>query len=156
MVQQRRQPAESPSIDEEMRALLAEIRLMEGSARILQSRLDLVSAALSETLTAVQTLEGTKGNAENSEILIPIGSGSFVRAKLADPGKLLIGIGAGVVVEKTLEDSVKDLRLRSSELEKARSSVTQQLGQILDQTEIYRSRLGELVRKKGGGAVEIV
>lgn len=156
MAQQKRKPVEAPSIDEEMRALLAEIRLMEGSARILQSRLDLVSAALSETLTAVQTLEGTKGKPENSEILIPIGSGSFVRAKLADATNLLIGIGAGVVIEKTLEDSIKDLRLRSSELEKARSSVTQQLGQILDQTEIYRSRLGELVRKKGGGAVEIV
>jgi prefoldin alpha subunit len=156
MAQQKRKPVETPSIDEEMRALLAEIRLMEGSARILQSRLDLVSAALSETLTAVQTLEGTKGKPENSEILIPIGSGSFVRAKLADAMNLLIGIGAGVVIEKTVEDSIKDLRLRSSELEKARSSVTQQLGQILDQTEMYRSRLGELVRKKGGGAVEIV
>ncbi len=156
MVQQKRQPSESPSVDEEMRALLAEIRLMEGSARILQSRLDLVSAALSETLTAIQTLEGTRGSPENREILIPIGSGSFVRAKLADPGKIIIGIGAGVCLEKTVEDSIKDLRLRSSELDKARSSATQQLSQILDQTEIYRSRLGELVRKKGGGAVEIV
>ncbi len=156
MAQQKRRTEPGSNVDEEMRALLAEIRLMEGSAHILQSRLDLVSAALSETLTAIQTLEGTKGSPENGEILIPIGSGSFVRAKLADPGKIIIGIGAGVCLEKTVEDSIKDLRLRSSELDKARSSAGQQLGQILDQTEIYRSRLGELVRKKGGGAVEIV
>ena len=88
--------------------------------------------------------------------MIPIGSGSFVKAKLSDPGNIIIGVGAGVCVEKSVEDSIKDLRLRSSDLEKARVSVTQQLSQIIGQTEDYRETLGELVRKKGGGSVEIV
>ncbi len=156
MASSRRQRAVSPSVDDEMRQLLVEIRMLEGSARILQSRLDIVSAALSETLTAISTLEGTRGNADGSEVLIPIGSGSFVKARVTDPSKIIIGVGAGVCVEKPTEDSIKDLRLRSSELEKARTSVTQQLGQILEQTELYRGSLSDLVRKKGGGAVEIV
>ncbi len=156
MAASKRQVARAPGMDEEMRQLLVEIRFLEGSARILQSRLDIVTAAMSETLTAIQTLEGTKGQADSIEVMIPIGSGSFVKAKLADPGNIIIGVGAGVCVEKSVEDSIKDLRLRSSELEKARVSVTQQLSQLLNQTEDYRERLGELVRKKGGGSVEIV
>ena len=156
MAASRRQVASAPGMDEEMRQLLVEIRFLEGSARVLQSRLDIVTAAMSETLTAIQTLEGAKGQADSSEVMIPIGSGSFVKAKLADPGNIIIGVGAGVCVEKSVEDSIKDLRLRSSELEKARISVTQQLSQLLNQTEDYRERLGELVRKKGGGSVEIV
>src|SRR5437899_267025 len=44
-----------------MRQMLVEIRYLENSARVLQSRLDIVTAALSETLTAISTLEGTKG-----------------------------------------------------------------------------------------------
>ena len=156
MAPSKRQVASAPGIDEEMRQLLVEIRFLEGSARVLQSRLDIVTAALSETLTAIQTLEGTKGQPDASEALIPIGSGSFVKAKLADPGNIIIGVGAGVCVEKSVDDSTKDLRLRSSELEKARVNVTQQLSQLLGQTEDYRERLGELVRKKGGGSVEIV
>jgi len=146
----------APRGDEEMRQLLTEIRLLEGSARILQSRLDVVSAALSETLTAISTLEGSKGKEDGGDVLIPIGSGSFVKAKLSDPRNIIIGVGAGVCVEKSVEDSIKDLRLRSSDLEKARVSVTQQLSQIIGQTEDYRETLGELVRKKGGGSVEIV
>ena len=152
----RKQTPAASDLDEEVRQLLVEIRLLEGSARILQSRLDVVSAALSETLTAIQTLEGSKLKEGDSDVLIPIGSCSFVKAKLADPGNIIIGVGAGVCVEKTVDDSIKDLRLRSSDLEKARVSVTQQLSQILGQTETYRDRLGELVRKKGGGSVEIV
>lgn len=156
MTASRRQVASAPDMDEEMRQLLVEIRFLEGSARVLQSRLDIVTAALSETLTAIQTLEGAKGQPDSSEVMIPIGSGSFVKARLSDPGNIIIGVGAGVCVEKSVEDSIKDLRLRSSELEKARVSVTQQLSQLLGQTEDYRERLGELVRKKGGGSVEIV
>ncbi len=152
----RKQIALAPSTDDEMRQLLVEIRLLEGSSRVLQSRLDIVSAALSETFTAIQTLEGSRGRNDGTDVLIPVGSGTFVKAKLADAGNIIIGVGAGVCVEKTMEDSIKDLRLRSSELERARASVTQQLSQLIGQTEAYRERLGELVRKKGGGAVEIV
>ncbi len=152
----RKQAAPPSNVDEEMRQLLVEIRLLEGSARVLQSRLDVVTAALSETMTAIQTLESSKLKEDGSEALVPIGSGSFVKAKLADPGNIIIGVGAGVCLEKSVEDSIKDLRVRSSELEKARVSVTNQLGQILGQTEDFRESLSELVRKKGGGSVEIV
>lgn len=165
MAAAKRQIARSPpatrspspaNIDDQMRQVLYDIRFLENSAGVLQSRLDIVTAALSETLTAISTLEGTKGKPAETETLIPIGSGSFVKSKLADAQTIIIGVGAGVCIEKPIEDSMKDLRLRSSELEKARTSVTQQLTQVLRQTEDYRAHLNDLARKKGGGAVEIV
>ncbi len=151
-----RQQPRAPSLDDQMREVLVEIRFLENSARVLQSRLDYVAAALSETLTAISTLEGTRGKPVDTETLFPIGSGSFVKAKLADAQNIVIGVGAGVCIEKPLEDSMKDLRLRSSELEKARVSVTQQLSQVLNQVEDYRAHLSDMARKKGGGPVEIV
>ena len=139
-----------------MRQILSDIRLLEGSARVLQSRLDIVTAALSETLTAISTLEGARGKTIETETLVPIGSGSFVKTKLADVEKVIIGVGAGVCIEKPLEDSMKDLRLRSSELERARTTVTQQITQVLTQAEEARAQLNDLARKRGGGTVEIV
>jgi prefoldin alpha subunit len=144
------------NVDEEMRQLLVEIRLLEGSARVLSSRLDIVTGALAETQTAKQTLEGTKGSGKGSQMLIPIGSGSFVKAKLEDTERIIIGVGAGVCLEKTIDESIKDLNLRAGDLDKARINVTQQLNQIINTTEDYRAHLEELARKKGGGPVEIV
>ncbi len=149
-------PAPAPNLDDQMRQILTEIRFLESTARVLQSRLDIVTAAQSETLTAIQTLEGTRGKASDTETLIPIGSGSFVKAKLADAQNVIIGVGAGVCIEKSLEDSVKDLRIRSSELERARVNVTSQLSQVLNQSEDYRVHLNDLVKKRGGGTLEIV
>lgn len=152
----RRGQASGPDVgDQQVRQLLSDIRLLESSARVLQSRLDIISAALSETLTAIETLEGSRAASEGTESLIPIGSGSFVKARLADPQKAIIGIGAGVCVEKTTDDSIKELRIRSSELEKARGTITNQLEQVLGQTEAYRGRLSDLVRRRGGG-LEVV
>lgn len=148
------QPSPDAS-EQQVRQLLSDIRLLENSARILQSRLDIISAALSETLTAVQTLEGSREASEGTESLIPIGSGSFVKARLAEPQKAIIGIGAGVCIEKTTDDSIKELRVRSSELEKARGTITNQLEQVLGQTEAYRGKLSDLVRRRGGG-IEVV
>ena len=155
-VTKKRQATRPSDLDDQMRQSLMDIRLLESSARVLQSRLDIVTAALSETLTAISTLEGTKGKPGETETLVPIGSGSFVKARLADAEKVIIGVGAGVCIEKPIEDSMKDLRLRSSELEKARATVTQQLNQVYGQTEDYRAHLNDLARKKGGGTVEIV
>jgi len=152
-------PRTSPrpsDIDDQMRQVLYDIRLLEGSARVLQSRLDVVTAALSETLTAISTLEGAKGRPGETEALVLNDSGSFVRTKLSEVDRVVIGVGAGVCIEKPLEDSMKDLRLRSSELERARTTVTQQLSQIIGQTEDYRAHLNDLARKRGGGTVEIV
>jgi prefoldin alpha subunit len=151
-----KRPPPAPNLDDQMRQMLVEIRYLESSARVLQSRLDIVTAALSETLTAISTLEGTRGRSIDTETLLPIGSGSFVKAKLADSQNIIIGVGAGICIEKTLEDSMKDLRVRSSELEKARVSVTQQLSQVVNQVEDYRAHLSDMARKKGGGSVEIV
>ncbi len=142
-VTKKRQATRPSDLDDQMRQSLMDIRLLESSARVLQSR-------------AISTLEGTKGKPGETETLVPIGSGSFVKAKLADAEKVIIGVGAGVCIEKPIEDSMKDLRLRSSELEKARATVTQQLNQVYGQTEDYRAHLNDLARKKGGGTVEIV
>src|SRR2546428_12955517 len=144
----KKQMAAPRNLDEEMRQLLVEIRMVEGSARVLSTRLDIVTGALSETQTDKQTLEGTKESRKDVEMLIPIGSGSFVKAKLADPQHIIIGVGAGVRLEKTVEDSIKDLNMRATDLDKARINVTQQLNQIINQTENYKARLKKPAPRK--------
>src|SRR3989442_10320537 len=114
MASSKKQMSAPRNLDEEMRQLLVEIRMLEGSARVLSSRLDIVTGALSETQTAKQTLEGTKEPGKDVEMLIPIGSGSFVKSKLEDSQHVIIGVGAGVCIEKTVEDGVRRLNMKTA------------------------------------------
>ena len=82
-----------------------EMRYLEQTAEALQQRISMVNAALTDLTYANMTLEGIEKEKENAEMLVPIGGSSYVKVKLADTNKIIIGLGAGVSVEKTLARS---------------------------------------------------
>jgi prefoldin alpha subunit len=131
-----------------IRQIAAEIRILEGSIGVLQSRLDIVRAAISEVTLAHNTLEGLKNLQTGESTLVPVGAGSYVRMQLADSKKLVMGIGAGVAVEKDVESSATELKGRLDELEKARTSIQQQLDQTAARYHQDRDALEDLLRKQ--------
>ncbi|MEM3571370.1 MAG: hypothetical protein QW589_05520 [Candidatus Bathyarchaeia archaeon] len=50
------------SEDEVLRQKIIELRILEGSVNLLQSRLEIINAALNEVILASSTLEGAKGS----------------------------------------------------------------------------------------------
>lgn len=144
------------SEDQELRQGLVELRIYEGSARAIQARLDILNAAMSEFALASSTLDGVKAQKRDSDTLIPVGGGSYVRAKLADVSKIVMGVGAGVAIEKPIEDSITEIRSRIVDMEKARTALQEQLGQTLIRIEENREKLGQIVKKHGGDSLTIL
>ena len=134
--------------EETIKKLLVEIRMMEGSTNLIQSRLRIVSSALEETAIAMNTLEGVKGCPKGTEVLVPVGAGSFLRAELTDVEKAITGVGAGVCIEKSIESSTTDLKERQSELEKLSGSLRQQLEQLLVSIENTKNNLSRMVEQQ--------
>jgi len=144
------------SEEEELRGSLVQLRIYEGSARTLQARLDILNAAMGEFVMASSTLEGIKTQKASADTLIPVGGGSFVRAKLDDVSKIVMGVGAGVAVEKPIEESISEIKSRIADMEKARTALQEQLAQTLVRIEENRQKLGEIVRKHGGDSLTVV
>jgi prefoldin alpha subunit len=131
-----------------IRQLATEIRILEGSMGALQSRLEIVRGAISEVTLAHTTLEGLKKLEEGESTLVPVGAGSYVRMKIADSKKLVMGIGAGVAIEKEVDNSVEELKVRLQELDKARTAVQQQLDQTLARYQQDREALEDLLKRR--------
>ena len=138
-----------PREEDIVRQLATEIRILEGSIGALQSRLDIVRAAINEVTLAFNTLDGLKKLQEGDSTLVPVGAGSYVRMKIADSKKLVMGIGAGAAMEKDVESSVGELKGRLEELDKARTSIQQQLDQTIGRYQQDRDALEELLRHQG-------
>ncbi len=136
--------------EEELRKLSMEMRYLEQTAEALQQRISMVNAALTDISYANMTLDGIEKEKENSELLIPIGGSSYVRMKLADPNKVIIGVGAGVSVEKTLPEAKAALKERLDELEKTMHAAQQQFSQVADRINSGRNRLENLVATREG------
>jgi prefoldin alpha subunit len=135
-----------------VRQLAAEIRVLEGSIGLLQSRLDIVRAAINEVTLAHNTLEGIEKLQKGESTLVPIGAGSYVRMQLEDSKKHVMGIGAGVAVEKDVQSSVTELKGRLEELEKARTSLQQQLEQTAARYQQDRDALEDILRQRNTSA----
>ena len=135
------------SEEETFRRLAVELRILEGTAEALQSRVNLVNAALTELRVASMTLEGLGKEKKDAQLFVPIGGGSFIKAKLESSDKVVVGIGADVTVERTMKEAKENLESRIAELEKTRTSLGQQFGQVIEKIREDRARLEELTAK---------
>lgn len=135
---------------------MVELRIYEGSARTIEARLNILTAAMNEFALASSTLEGVKAQKTDADALIPVGGGSYVRAKLADVLKIVMGVGAGVAVEKPIEESITEIKSRLSDMEKARTTLQGQLTQTLIKIEENREKLNQIVKKHGGESLTVI
>jgi prefoldin alpha subunit len=131
--------------EEEIRKISVELRLLEQTAETLQSRISMLNAVTTDLTYANMALESLEKEKENSELLVPIGGTSYIRAKLDNPDKIIVGIGAGVSVEKTRQEAKDVIKNRLEELEKARTSTQQQFVQVADRINKDRERFETLV-----------
>ena len=135
------------SEEETFRRLAVELRILEGTAEALQSRVNLVNAALTELRVAGMTLGGLEKEKKDAQLFVPIGGGSYVKAKLGSADKVVVGIGADVAVERTMKEAKENLENRIAELEKTRTSLGQQFAQVVGKIREDRTRLEELTAK---------
>lgn len=135
--------APEESVEEEAKRLIVELRILESTAEYLQSRINFVNAALTELNLASMSLEGIEKKDSNM-IFVPIGGGSYIKARLEDTDRIVYGIGAGVAIEKTIKEAKEDIANRIAELNRAKASLEQQLGQVLAKLQEDQARLQEI------------
>jgi prefoldin alpha subunit len=139
----------SNSDGEDFQRLAVELQMLEGTAEAMQQRLSFVNAALRELTYTRLTLEGVEKEQSDASLLVPIGGSSFIMAKLVTTDKIIVGMGAGVSIEKTVVEAKEIVRSRLSELEKSRVEIQQQLVQIVNKIQEDRTRMNEMLTKHG-------
>jgi len=137
--------------EEELRRLSVEMRYLEQTADALQQRISMVNAAITDLTYANMTLDGIEKEKENAEMLVPIGGGSYVKAKIADTNKIIVSMGSGVSIEKTLQEAKATLKERLDELEKTMNSAQQQFSQVAERLNSGRNRLETLLAQAREG-----
>jgi prefoldin alpha subunit len=119
--------------------------MLEQTADAIQSRVNMVNAVITDLTYSNQALEGIEKEKENSELLVPIGGGSYIKAKLGAPDKVIVGVGAGVTVEKTVQEAKEIVKKRLEDLGKSRMSLQQQFTQVVGRMNENRQKFDQLV-----------
>ncbi len=140
----------APNREDQARRLLYELQLMEGTAKTLQQRLQILQQAQTELTISKQSLEAIENAEEGSNILVPTGGGTFVHAKLGKIDTLVVNVGADVSIDMTPEEAMENVTGRLEEVEKAAQSVSQQLEQVLAQMQVHQDGVNRLSAQMRG------
>jgi prefoldin alpha subunit len=124
-----------------------ESRYLEQTVSELQSRISLTNSAITELRVSSMTLEGLETEKKDAQLFVPIGGGSYVKARLETSKKVVVGIGADVAVERTLKEAKEELEARIAELEKTRDALEQQFSQVVGKIQENRAKLEEITAK---------
>jgi prefoldin alpha subunit len=87
----------------------------------------LTAEGLDRALRAVEAMETAE---EGTEMLVPIGSGSFIHAKLASKEKVVLNVGAGINIEKAPAEAKESLKARKAEVVEGSKKLNEMLGKI--------------------------
>jgi prefoldin alpha subunit len=124
--------AESPAApsEEEVRRILAVYQQYQAEAEAIVRQLGLFQLSVEGCEKALKAVEAMETAEDGQEMLVPIGQDSFVHAKLATKDKVIVGVGAGVSIEKSVAEAEESLSKRKSQLVEASGKLNQTLSKL--------------------------
>ncbi|MEM4188309.1 MAG: prefoldin subunit alpha [Candidatus Hadarchaeum sp.] len=135
---------------ERLQRLLAEMNDGQALVELLRQQVSALAGSLSELNMTVGALKSLKDMSPSTDILVPLGSDTFIPAKLSSAERVLVGLGADVMVERTVEEAIKFLEARIAEVEKAVEQTRTELKKVEDRIEAIRPEAEKLLVKARG------
>ncbi len=84
----------------------------QAEAEAIVQQLGLFQLSIEGCEKALKAAEAMEAAEDGQDMLVPIGQGSFIHARLASKEKVVVGVGAGVSIEKSAKDAKDALSQR--------------------------------------------
>ena len=101
-------------------------------AEVFAGQLELMENGKMEAIAAIETL-GELAASEDGTVLLQVGAGASLRVKVLEPEKVLLNIGAEVIMERSNADSIEYLKDRITEMEASEKKVAETLNRLQSQ-----------------------
>jgi prefoldin alpha subunit len=142
--------------EEEVRRLVLAYQQYQNQADALVRQLSITQLTAEGLERASRAVEALGSASEGQEMLVPIGSGSYVHAMLAATDKVVLNVGAGVSIEKTAADAKEDLKVRQAEVAEGSKKLSEMLTRIDQEMQKIQAILSKYEQQEGGSGQQIV
>ena len=105
-------------------------QVYRNQAESISQQINVVGITIKDVETALITITTLKDESAGVETLVPIGFGSFVKANLVNTDTIVVGVGAGVSVEKNIDDAKSFLEKRKDELTKYQEQLNNTIAKL--------------------------
>ncbi|MFW9843259.1 MAG: prefoldin subunit alpha [Candidatus Thorarchaeota archaeon] len=133
-----------------LQRIYQEQQLTESNITLLQQRLELVQAYLTNFKAGLMVLEEIEGRKEGEEMLMNVGGSIFVQAKLVDPSNVTRSIGSGVRIEQSVGDAKTAVQEQISGLEKQYETIAEEYQKSIARVQVLNSQFQQLAAQIQG------
>lgn len=116
--------------EKELQEMLIRIRQYQVQAEALAQQVAIAQSAISEHDTAISTIKSLKDTEKDSELLVPIGAGSYIHAKFNSVERIIVELGSGVSAERDSDGAVDILEGRKEDLGKSYTEANGRLAKL--------------------------
>jgi len=104
--------------EEKAQQLMYQMQMLESHFTELSQRENSLLNVFNEATYAIESIKGI-GKKSESDTLIPIGMGTFIKTKISSGEKIVLNVGAGVAIEKDKDSAINFLESRIKEIQVA-------------------------------------
>ncbi len=139
-------------LEQELQQSLIYLEQLKDQLSILKEQLEILELAIKEHNQAIETLKDLSILQKDHELLIPIGADSMVFGKILDPSKVIINIGAGIVMEENIDNAIKLLSSRIDNIDSNKNKIATAFNglqeQMLQLNSVIEDKYKELQEKQ--------
>lgn len=128
-------------MDENLQTKMMQYEYLNQQIQALQQHLNEILKASDELSILKVGLKNLVEAKSGDELLVPIGASSYVPAKIIDPQKVVVSVGAGVFMDKSVEDSMPIVDKQMEELKKQEEVVMNNLTLLSQESEKLAAEL---------------
>lgn len=130
--------------DNELRQAYAAMESYKERVEALSRQIQVLRMSLDEVNLAAGALTAFKDAKEGDEIMVPIGAQSLITVKVTSNKNAVVGVGAGISVEKSAEDAIAYMEANGAEITEALKKTTS----VLSEAQQALSTLSQAVQQE--------
>jgi len=131
--------------EERAQQLMQHMQMLENYFADLSQREGTLYGILREATSAIESIKSLSQKSD-SEALVPVGMGTFVKAKLSSVDKFVLNIGAGISLEKDSLSAINYLEARIKEIEVAIQDTSAKKHDAAAQLEQGKHQINQLIQ----------
>ena len=132
--------------EDQAQMLLQQMQMLENMFAELSQKENSIVNIIRDANSAVKSIQELNSN-PNSETLVPVGMGTFIKTKSIPNEKVVLNMGAGVAIEKDHDSALNFLESKIKELEVALQETNTQRQQIAANIEQGKQQMQQIMQQ---------
>ena len=136
--------------DKEKKQLLQqkymEMQMISQQIQQIQKQVELIENQLQELIVTKEALQTIGETKEGNEILVPIASGIFIKATIEDNKDVLVNVGSGTAVKKSLDEASKLIEEQEKDLVDFKEELRKNMEKLTENAKSFEKELTQLAQ----------